>query len=58
MKQHKMNEEEIKQVAHFLAQKSTDRDAPGSPSEALKHYLETYNKIVDKLYEYNSSITD
>lgn len=54
MKQHAMTEQEIKQVAHFLAQKSTATDAPGTPKLALTHYLETYNTVIEELYEYNS----
>ena len=54
MKQHPMTEQEIKQVAHFLTQKSTSHDTPGTPKEALKHYLETYNTVMQELYDYNS----
>ena len=54
MKQYPMTEQEIKQVAHFLAQKRTSGDAPGNPKIALNHYLEAYNTVIEELYEYNS----
>lgn len=54
MRNHKLDENEIKDIAHFLTRRSLTTET-GRPGTALAEYLETYNSLVDKLEEYNKT---
>lgn len=56
MKQHRIPDNEQKQIAHYIAQRSLATIGSGEPNRALDKYLETYNNILEKLNEYNLSI--
>lgn len=58
MSNNKLNHNEMETIAHFISQRSVigaSDIAPGEPLKALDQYLETYNKIIDKLEEYNKT---
>ncbi len=54
MNKHKLSQEEIKEVAHFLTRRSLTA-SPGEYLSSLKEYLETYNRIIDELEKYNTT---
>ena len=54
MNKHKLTPDEMKQVAHHMAQRSLSTIAPLMWDSATKQYLEIYNNVMDKLEEYNS----
>lgn len=56
MSKRKLTPDEMKQIAHFISQRSTtSHTSGGEVIRATEHYLETYNKVMDKLEEYNST---
>lgn len=55
MSKHKLTLDEMKQVAHLMAQRNISTVGGGEPIRATEKYLETYNKVIDKLEEYNST---
>lgn len=58
MKQHRIPDNEQKQIAHYIAQRSLATIGSGEPNRALDKYLETYNNILEKLNDYNLKITN
>lgn len=58
MKQHKITTDEMKQIAHHIAQRSLATIGPLETKRALAKYMETYNSILDELYSYNNDATD
>ena len=54
MNKHKLTPDEMKQVAHHMAQRSLSTIAPLMWDSATKQYLEIYNNVMVKLDEYNS----
>lgn len=55
MAQHKLTEEDMKQIAHYVSQRYTSSHTSGGEYlRATEHYLEMYNKVMDKLEDYNS----
>lgn len=55
MSKHKLTPEEMKQIAHFISQRSIVHIANLQIRESTDKYLESYNQIMDKLEEYNST---
>lgn len=55
MNKHKLEQDEIKEIAHFLTKRSITTST-GQPLTALAEYLETYNKLIDEMDKYNDSI--
>ncbi|MDE7423635.1 MAG: hypothetical protein K2N51_08085 [Lachnospiraceae bacterium] len=55
MNKHKLEQDEIKEIAHFLTKRSITT-SPGQPITALTEYLETYNNLINKMEEYNKTI--
>lgn len=55
MNKHKLEQDEIKEIAHFLTKRSITA-SPGQPITALTEYLETYNNLINKMEEYNKTI--
>ena len=55
MNTHKLEHDEIKEIAHFLTKRSIKAET-GQPITALAEYLETYNNLINKMEEYNKSI--
>jgi len=55
MNKHKLENDEIKEIAHFLTKRSLTVSA-GQPITALNEYLETYNKLIDEMDKYNKTI--
>lgn len=56
MNKHKLGEDEMKEIAHFLTKRSIKAET-GQPITALKEYLETYNKLITEMEKYNEVIT-
>ena len=54
MSKHKLTEEDMKQIAHYISQRKLSSDTSGQPILSTEQYLETYNTIMDKLEDYNS----
>lgn len=58
MKQYRLTEEDRKQIAHHIAQRSLANIAPGQPIRATEEYLKVYNEALEKVIEYNNKATD
>ena len=58
MKQYKISDNDQKQIAHFIAQKSITTIAPGQPRKATEEYLEVFNNTLEQIRKYNESATD
>lgn len=58
MKQYKLSEEDTKQIAHHIAQRSLAHIAPGQPIRATEEYLKVYNEVMEKVVEYNNDAKD
>ena len=54
MSKHKLTEEDMKQIAHYISQRSISTIGTGEVIRSAEQYLETYNKVMDKLEDYNS----
>lgn len=54
MYQHKLDKDEIKEIAHFITKRSIKTQS-GEYLTATKEYLETYNQVTDELEKYNST---
>ena len=54
MTQHKLTEDDMKQIAHHISQRGLATVGTGEYLRATEKYLETYNKVMDKLEDYNS----
>lgn len=54
MNKHKLDQNEIKQIAHFITQRSITTER-GRYLVSLNEYLEIYNQIMNELEKYNSS---
>lgn len=55
MDKHKLEKDEIKEIAHFLTRRSIKTET-GQPVTALTEYLETYNTLINKMEEYNKKL--
>lgn len=51
-KEHKLSEEEKRQVAHYIAQRSINSIGPEEPKRATRQYLKTFDKVLDAIEEY------
>lgn len=58
MKLYKLSEAEMKQIANHIAQRAITTVATGRYNEATDKYLETYNYVLEKLYNYNNTAKD
>ena len=59
MNKHKLNQNEMETIAHFISQRyitGTSEVAPGETNKAMNTYLEIYTDIIEKLQKYNGSI--
>ena len=54
MSKHKLTTDEMKEIADFLSKRSITAEK-GQISKSLAEYLESYNKLLDELEEYNKS---
>lgn len=54
MSRHKLSQEEMKEIAHFLTRRSLTVSA-GEYISSLNEYLEIYNRIIDELEKYNTT---
>lgn len=54
MNEHKLTPEDMKQIAHLMAQRSLSSIGGGETIRATERYIETYNQVMNKLEEYNS----
>lgn len=54
MNKHKLSQEEIREVAHYLTKRSLTTSL-GEYFASLNEYLETYNNLIDKIEEYNKT---
>lgn len=60
MNSHKLNENEMQTIGHFIAQRcitGTNEALPLEISKSVNIYLETYNNVIEKLKEYNDTIS-
>ena len=56
MAQHKLTEDDMRQIAHYVSQRYTSSHTSGGEYlRATEHYLEMYNKVMDKLNSEKSS---
>lgn len=58
MKQYRLTEEDGKQIAHHIAQRSLANIAPGQPIRATEEYLKVFNEVLEKVIEYNNNAID
>lgn len=58
MKQHKLTEADMKQIAHHIAQRNISTIPTGMNNEATNEYLEAYNQVLEVLYNYNINAKD
>lgn len=58
MKQYKLTENDQKQIAHFIAQRSLANIAPGQPRKATEEYLKVFNDTLEMLDKYNKKATN
>ena len=59
MSKHKLDNDEMKEIAHFITKRSINGDSGISALEinkATNQYLETYNEVLNKLEKYNDTI--
>ena len=54
MKNHRLTPEEMKDVAHHIAQRSLSSIAPLKWADAVERYLEIYNQVMNQLEDYNA----
>lgn len=58
MKQYKLSDNDQKQIAHYISQRSLANIAPGQPIKATEEYIKTFNQILEMLQNYNEKATD
>lgn len=58
MKQYKLSENDQKQIAHYISQRSLANIAPGQPMKATEEYINIFNQTLDTLKHYNENATD
>lgn len=58
MKNYKLSDSDQKQIAHFISQRSIASIAPGQPKRATEEYLNTFNRTLEQLRDYNDKATD
>lgn len=56
MKQYKLTDNDQKQIAHFIAQRSLINIASGQPRAATEEYLKVFNNTLEMLEKYNEKI--
>lgn len=54
MSKYKLNQDEMKDIAHFLTRRNL-LESKGDFLKSLTEYLENYNKLMDGLEKYNKS---
>lgn len=58
MKQYKLSENDQKQIAHYIAQRSLANIAPGQPMKATEEYIKIFNQTLETLKHYNENAID
>lgn len=58
MKQYKLSDNDQKQIAHYISQRSLANIAPGQPIKATEEYIKTFNQFLEMLQNYNEKATD
>ncbi len=58
MKKFKLNEEDMKQIAHLFAKDTVSTIPPNMRNERLKKYIESYNNTMNDLILYNQSLDE
>lgn len=58
MKQYKLSDNDQKQIAHYISQRSLANIAPGQPMKATEEYIKTFNQTLEMLQNYNEKATD
>lgn len=58
MNQYKLSDNDQKQIAHYIAQRSIANIAPGEPIKATNEYLNVFNQTLEILKNYNETVTD
>lgn len=58
MKQYKLSENDQKQIAHYISQRSLANIAPCQPMKATEEYMKTFNQTLEMLQNYNEKVTD
>lgn len=54
MNKYKLDKDDMKKIAHYIAQRNAANVSNGEPKRMLEYYLEAYNITMDKLEEYNA----
>jgi hypothetical protein len=58
MNKYRLLDNDQRQIAHYIAQRSLAGIAPGQPRIATERYLEVFNNTLEILSEYNKNIRD
>ncbi len=58
MKQYKLSDQDQKQIAHYIAQRSLANIAPGQPTKATEEYLSVFNNTLEIIRKYNENAKD
>lgn len=58
MKQYKLSDNDQKQIAHYISQRSLANIAPGQPTKATEEYIKIFNQTLEILEKYNENATD
>jgi hypothetical protein len=58
MNQYKLSDNDQKQIAHYIAQRSIANVTPGEPIKATNEYLNVFNQTLEILKNYNETVTD
>jgi len=61
MSKHKLSKDDQQRIAHYITQRylnGTNGISAGEYLKATQEYLDTYNCVMDKLLEYNTSIIE
>ena len=55
-KQRGIPNDEVRHIAHVIAEKSIRNIGPEQPIQSAKKYIETYNKVIKYIEEYNREL--
>lgn len=58
MKQYKLSDNDQRQIAHYISQRSLANIAPGQPIKATEEYIKIFNQTLEMLQNYNEKSTD
>lgn len=58
MKQYKLSDNDQKQIAHYISQRSLANIAPGQPTKATEEYINIFNQTLEMLENYNKNVTN